>query len=100
MLIEDILSRRVETCRPGDTLGQVAQKMSEHDIGSLPVLADDGRVISVITDLDIAIAASIEGRKLIDLTVHEAISPWLAVGAGTATQIGPRAPSPPTRAQC
>jgi len=72
--IEKSLARPVQTCHPGDTLAQVAQKMSEHDVGSVLVLADDGRVMSVITDLDVAISASIEGRKLIDLTVREAIS--------------------------
>jgi CBS domain-containing protein len=93
MRIEGILSRRVETCRPEDTLAQVAQKMSEDDVGSLPVIADDGRVVSVITDLDIAIAASTEGRRLIDLTVREAMSRGPAVGAGPFT---PSVPAPPS----
>ena len=74
MPVEGTLSRFVETCRPEDTLAQVAQKMSEHDVVSLPVIADDGRVISVLTEVDIAVTASIEGRKLIDLTVREAMS--------------------------
>ena len=90
MPIEAVLSGRVETCRPEDTLAEVAQKMSEHGIGSLPVVADDGGVISTITDLDIAIAASIEGRKLIDLTVRELTSRELGVDAGTVTPIAPR----------
>jgi len=63
----------MKTCRPDDALAEVAQKMSEHAVGSVQVIADDGGVISTITDLDIAIAASIEGRKLIDLTVREAM---------------------------
>src|SRR5690349_1201515 len=71
---EETLAGPVKTCRPEDTLAQVAQMMSEHAIGRVSVIADDGRVISVITDLDIAIAASIEGRKLSDLTVQEAMS--------------------------
>lgn len=98
MPIEGILFRRVETCRPEDTLAQVAQKMSAHDVGSLPVIVDDGRVISVITDLDIAIAASTEGRKLIDLTVREAMSRELAVAAGPSPHRSAPPPSSPPRA--
>jgi predicted transcriptional regulator len=73
----------METCRPEDALAEVAQKMSEHAVASLPVIADDGGVISTITELDIAIAASIEGRKLIDLTVREAMSRGPDVGPGS-----------------
>jgi predicted transcriptional regulator len=98
MPIETVLSMRVEMCRPEDTLAEVAQKMSERGIGSLPVVTDDGSVVSTITDLDIAIAASIEGRKLIDLTVREAMSRELGVGTGTVTPMDPRAPSSPRRA--
>jgi CBS domain-containing protein len=73
MPVEGISSRSVETCRPEDTLEQVAQKMSEHGVSGLLVIEDDGRSLSIITDLDIAVAASIEGRKLTDLTVREAM---------------------------
>ena len=73
MPVEGISSRSVETCRPEDTLAQVAQKMSEHGVAGLLVIEDEGRSISIITDLDIAVAASIEGRKLTDLTVREAM---------------------------
>jgi len=82
MPIEVILSGRMETCRPEDALAEVAERMSEHAVARLQVIADDGGVISTITDLDIAIAASVEGRKLIDLTVREAMSRELGVGAG------------------
>ena len=83
MPIEAALSMRVKMCRPEDTLAEVAQKMSEHGVGSLPVVADDGSVILAITDLDVAIAASIEGRRLTDMTVREALSRALGVDART-----------------
>jgi len=72
----------METCHPDDALAEVAQKMSEHAVARLRVVADDGGVISTMTDLDIAIAASTEGRKLIDLTVREAMSREPDVGRG------------------
>ncbi len=73
------------TCRPEDTLSQAAEKMSEHGVVNLSVVADDGRVISVITDLDIALVASIRGKKLSDLTIRDGMSMYPAEGAGTVT---------------
>lgn len=95
MPVEGVLSRRVETCRLDDTLAQVAQKMSEGGVAGLSVIGDDGGVVAVITDLDIALAASNEGRKLADLTVREAM--FRDVGAGTPT--ASRHPSSPRRAK-
>jgi len=74
MRIEDIMCKQVETCRSEDTLAQAAAKMWEHDIGALPVLGLDGRVTSVITDRDIAMDAYINGKKLGELNVAEAMS--------------------------
>jgi CBS domain-containing protein len=74
MRVEEIMSKRLETCRPEDSLEQAAQKMWEHDIGSLPVLAADGRAISVITDRDIAMSAYIHGKAFGEIKVSEAMS--------------------------
>ena len=86
MPVEGVVSRNVETCRPEDTLAQVAEKMSEHGVVLLSVIGDDGGVIAVITDLDIALAASNEGRKLADLTVREALFREVGAGSPTATR--------------
>ena len=93
MPVEGVVSRSVETCRPEDTLAQVAEKMSEHGVVLLSVIGDDGGVIAVITDLDIALAASNEGRKLADLTVREALFREVDAGTPTAT----RSPRPGER---
>ena len=61
MKVRDIMSRDVEVARPDETLREVAQKMADCDIGSLPVC--DGRKIQgMITDRDIAIRAVAQGR--------------------------------------
>lgn len=74
MRVEEIMSKRLVTCRPEDSLQQAAQKMWEEDIGSLPVLTADGRVISVVTDRDLAMSAYIHGVALRDIKVSEAMS--------------------------
>ena len=74
MRVEEIMTKQLETCRAEDSLAQAAGKMWEHDIGSLPVVGEDGRVTSVITDRDIAMAAYIRGTSLSDLKVSDAMS--------------------------
>jgi len=74
MRVEDIMTRQLETCRGEDSLWLAARKMWEHDIGCLPVLGVDGRVTSVITDRDIAMAAYLRGKALGEIKVSDAMS--------------------------
>jgi CBS domain-containing protein len=74
MRIEDIMTKQLETCRADESLWVAARKMWEHDIGCLPVLGEDGRVTSVITDRDIAMAAYLQGKTLEEIKVSAAMS--------------------------
>lgn len=74
MNVSQVMSRDVVTCRPEDNLSQAARAMWDHDIGCLPVLGWDGRVIGMITDRDIAMAAYTQGRTLVDLAVEIAMA--------------------------
>ena len=74
MRVEEIMSTQLETCRAEDSLQAAGQSMWDHDIGFLPVVTEDGRLTSVITDRDIAMAACIGGKPLRDIKVSEAMS--------------------------
>ncbi|HVP59465.1 MAG TPA: CBS domain-containing protein [Myxococcaceae bacterium] len=74
MRVEDVMTKQLETCRADDSLWLAARKMWEHDVGCLPVLGSDGRVTSVITDRDIAMAAYLRGKTLGEVKVSEAMS--------------------------
>ena len=78
MTIESIMSRDVHHCRPDDTLDYAAARMWDHDCGCLPVCASDGdgepRVIGMLTDRDICMAALFQGRPLHELKVADAMS--------------------------
>jgi CBS domain-containing protein len=78
MTIESIMSRQVQHCRPDHTLDFAAVSMWEHDCGCLPVCAadDDGepRVIGMLTDRDICMAALFQGKPLYELKVADAMS--------------------------
>jgi CBS domain-containing protein len=56
MKVRDVMSKDVQVARPGDTLQEVAGRMSEGDFGFMPV-ADGDRLIGTITDRDIAVRA-------------------------------------------
>jgi CBS domain-containing protein len=71
---ETIMSRNPATCSVGDSLSAAARQMWEHDVGALPVTNDAGRVVGMITDRDIAMAAYIQGEPLDRMTVESAMS--------------------------
>ena len=76
MTIEPIMSRSVYYCEPDQTLEHAAAEMWEHDCGCLPVCATNGetRVIGMLTDRDICMAALFQGRPLRELKVADAMS--------------------------
>jgi CBS domain-containing protein len=76
MTIEPLMSRQVQHCRPDQTLDYAASQMWEHDCGCLPVCSGNGesRVIGMLTDRDICMAALFQGRPLRELKVADAMS--------------------------
>nr|MBF6634803.1 CBS domain-containing protein [Planococcus sp. (in: firmicutes)] len=44
----------VETCMPESTLQEVALKMREINVGSIPI-CEDGRLVGIVTDRDIVV---------------------------------------------
>jgi CBS domain-containing protein len=56
MKVRDVMSKDVQVARPGDSIQDVAGRMSTGDFGFMPV-ADGDRLIGTITDRDIAVRA-------------------------------------------
>lgn len=50
-LIRDIMSKELVVVRPGTTLAEAVRVLTEHHIGGAPVVADDGRLVGVISEL-------------------------------------------------
>jgi CBS domain-containing protein len=74
MKVQDVMSENVKTCTPDTDLAAVAAIMWEGDCGVLPVVADGGKVVGVITDRDIAIALGTRNRLAPGITAGEVIS--------------------------
>jgi len=60
MKISEIMTRNVCIASPDQKLREVAAEMERHDIGVLPV-ADNDRLMGIITDRDIAVRAISRG---------------------------------------
>jgi CBS domain-containing protein len=59
--VADIMTRDVETVSPAATVQEAAERMKALNIGSLPV-CQDSRLVGTITDRDITIRVTAEGR--------------------------------------
>jgi len=53
-IIKDIMVSSVHTANENDTLSEVAVKMLEKNVGCLPVLNDDGKLVGFLSETDFA----------------------------------------------
>jgi len=49
----DIMTRPVVTARPDSSVAEVARLLNDHDISAVPVCADDGTLLGMISDGDL-----------------------------------------------
>jgi CBS domain-containing protein len=73
MQVNEVMSGEVNMTSPRQTIREAAQMMAEIDAGMLPV-AENDRLVGVITDRDIAIRAVASGRGP-DTPVRDVMSP-------------------------
>jgi CBS domain-containing protein len=64
MIIRDIMTTGVKTCQAEDSLLVAAKIMWDGDCGCVPVVDDETRVVGIITDRDVCMAALTQGVSL------------------------------------
>jgi CBS domain-containing protein len=74
MRTKDLMTPATHVCRPDHTLREAAGLMWEHDCGFLPVIGEDGRVVGVITDRDVCLAAYRAVRDFSSMPVADCMS--------------------------
>jgi CBS domain-containing protein len=74
MNVESLMTKDPKCCRADESLRTAAYLMWECDIGSLPVVDQEHRVIGMITDRDICMAGYFQDRPLSDIRVHQAMA--------------------------
>src|SRR5579863_7197764 len=76
MKVRDVMIRNVKFCGPQTNLAAVAEILWKAGCGTLPVV-DNGRVLGVITDRDIAIGLGTRNMRPSEVTVSNLLLPKL-----------------------
>src|SRR6476660_3604798 len=71
MKVAEVMTRSVQSCTPETNLATAAMQMWDGDCGALPVVDDDDRVLGMITDRDICIAAATNHQDIACIKVGE-----------------------------
>jgi CBS domain-containing protein len=79
MKVKNVMTANVRTCFTSDNLATAAQLMWEHDCGCVPVLNEQARVVGVVTDRDICMAAFFQGAPMSEIKVSNVMSRQLFV---------------------
>jgi CBS domain-containing protein len=74
MRVGELMTAEVKACGPRDSLNRTAQIMWENDCGCVPVADNAGRVVGMLTDRDVCMAAYTQGRLLAEIPVSSAMS--------------------------
>ncbi|KVC64854.1 hypothetical protein WI72_06985 [Burkholderia ubonensis] len=59
--VKEVMSKDVVHVAPSDSIRHAAQLMARYDFGALPV-CDDGRLVGIVTDRDVAVRAVCAGK--------------------------------------
>lgn len=76
-LVRDVMTRGVETAAPDATIVDVARRMRDLDVGSLPV-CDGTRLVGIVTDRDLSVRATAAAKDPNTTRVREVMSPETA----------------------
>ena len=78
MKITDIMTTDVETCAPEMSIQEIASKMLELDVGSIPI-SDGKRLFGIVTDRDIVIRG-IASQISLDSPVSQTLTSEMVTG--------------------
>src|SRR3954452_17474676 len=67
----DIMTPDVSCIGEKDTLGEAARRMTELNVGSMPICGEDNRLKGMLTDRDIVVKALAAGRNPDEVTAGE-----------------------------
>jgi CBS domain-containing protein len=65
MKLNEIFPKKLVTAEPSETLTTIAQRMQEHNVGSV-VVVEGRRPVGIVTDRDLALALGARGFTLND----------------------------------
>jgi CBS domain-containing protein len=72
MQVQDILRTKgtaVMSVRPGDRVHTLARRLAEDKIGAMVVLGDDGTLVGIVSERDVARSLAVYGNELLEMPV-------------------------------
>jgi CBS domain-containing protein len=69
--VKDVMAPRVVAVTSVTFLPEAAQIMKQEDVGALPVVQEDGKLMGIVTDRDITVRAVAEGRPVDQTQIAE-----------------------------
>src|SRR5512146_1741024 len=75
----DIMTGSLTTCSPQDSVAEAAQLMRDRNIGDV-LVTDDGKLVGIVTDRDIALRVTAKSRDPDQVTVHDVMSTKVLTG--------------------
>ncbi|HXU73496.1 MAG TPA: CBS domain-containing protein [Polyangia bacterium] len=73
MDVREIMTSPIQTLNPDDTLNCAARLMRDAAVGCVPIVANDGKLVGILTDRDIALSAYEYGEALWKLPVRQSM---------------------------
>lgn len=74
MQVKEVMTPVVETVQAGCTVSEAATRMASRDVGALPVLSGDDRLMGMLTDRDIVLRVLVPGHSAADVRVRDAMT--------------------------
>jgi CBS domain-containing protein len=74
MKVSEVMTETVTWVGPDTPLTEIARRMKEEDIGSVPI-AENDRLVGMVTDRDIVVRAVAEGGSVAGKTARQVMSP-------------------------
>lgn len=74
MKVKEVMTENPKACTLTDNLAEVARLMWEADCGIVPVVAEGGKVVGLITDRDICMAAMTKGQNVSNIAAEDVVS--------------------------
>lgn len=73
MKVRQVMHKGAEACDPATPVAEIAKLMKTGDIGAVPI-SDNGKIVGMVTDRDIALRALADGRDPNKLTARDVMS--------------------------
>ena len=74
MNVQDLMTTRVATVQPNDTLERATRAMEDRSCGCLPVVDAEDHILGIVTDRDVCLAALRANRALSNVKVESAMT--------------------------